>query len=164
MNYLNIFFIFSILGHMIESILTSNYTSGILYGYWTPIYGIGVIIILLLNQTLKKMVEKPWIRLVLLFFSSAVILSIMEYVGGYLIQNFFHQVFWNYSKHKGNIGLYTSLEMSLIWGISSIFVAFFIDPLCQKYSQKIPNFISYILLILFIIDCLITINNKVISF
>jgi len=57
MNYLNIFFFFSILGHLVENIFTTNYTSGILYGYWTPIYGVGIIIILLLNNFFTKTVN-----------------------------------------------------------------------------------------------------------
>ncbi len=164
MNYLNIFFFFSILGHFIESTFVKNYTSGILYGYWTPIYGIGVVIILLFNQGLKKRVKTTWKRYVALFFLSAITLATMEYVGGYFIEKLFHQVFWNYQDHKANIGRYTSIEMSLVWGVSSIFVALIIDPIAKKYSKKIPSFISYFLLILFIIDCLMTINNKIISF
>lgn len=164
MNYLNIFFFFSILGHAIESFLTKDYTSGILYGYWTPIYGIGVIIILLLNSTLKNRIKSIYQHYIILFVLSAVTLATMEYIGGYLIQKFFHQVFWNYQSHKGNIGLYTSLEMSIVWGVSSILIVLLIEPLCQKYSQKIPKWISYLLLGLFIVDCLMTINNKIISF
>ena len=43
--YLNYFFIFSIIGHLIESLLVLifdwNFKSGYLYGYWTPVYGLG---------------------------------------------------------------------------------------------------------------------------
>ena len=164
MNYLNIFFFFSILGHFLESTFVKNYNSGILYGYWTPIYGLGVVIILLFNQFLKKKIKKTWIRYILLFFLSAITLATMEYIGGYIIEELFHQVFWNYQDHKANIGRYTSIEMSIIWGISSILVALIVDPIAEKYSKKVPNWISYILLILLIVDCLLTINNKIISF
>ena len=54
MYYINYFFIFSILGHFIESFFYPNSDSGILYGYWTPIYGIGTIIILLVNNYVNK--------------------------------------------------------------------------------------------------------------
>lgn len=164
MNYLNIFFFFSILGHFIESIFTTSYISGILYGYWTPIYGVGIIIIILLDQFLKKKLKHNFLRFIFLFFSSFILLSIMEYLSGYFIQEVFHQVFWNYKKHKYNIGLYTSLEMGCIWGISSLIVSILIEPLCIKYSNKIPKFISYILLGLFILDILLTINNRIINF
>ncbi len=164
MNYLNIFFFFSILGHLVENIFTTNYTSGILYGYWTPIYGVGIIIILLLNNFFKKKIKSKPLRYIFLFFSSFLLLCIIEYLSGYLIQQIFHKVFWNYKKHKFNIGLYTSLEMGLVWGVSSLIISIFIEPLCIKYSNKIPKFISYILLGLFILDILLTINNRVINF
>ncbi len=54
MYYINYFFMFSILGHFLESFFYSSGDSGILLGYWTPIYGIGTIIILLINKFIDK--------------------------------------------------------------------------------------------------------------
>lgn len=164
MNYLNIFFFFSILGHFIESSLTKNYTSGILYGYWTPIYGAGVVLVILIDRFLQRKTKKKFKRYCMLFIISAFLISLIEYFSGIIIQEAFKKVFWNYSSHKWNIGLYTSVEMSLVWGISSIIIAYFIEPLCEKYSNKIPKWISFLLLGLFILDCLVTINNRIISF
>ena len=49
MYYLNYFFIFSIFGHLFETLLfkfmNKNLKSGFLYGYWTPVYGLGVVLI-----------------------------------------------------------------------------------------------------------------------
>lgn len=67
---------------------------------------------------------------------------------------------WNYINHKFNIGRYTSLEISLIWGLSSILVIYFIKPLIDKFINKIPKIITYILIVLFIIDITITIIVK----
>ncbi len=55
--YINIFFLYSILGHIIETLFYTigSGESGILYGYWTPVYGIGAAIILLFyNLFLNK--------------------------------------------------------------------------------------------------------------
>ncbi len=164
MNYFNIFFFFSILGHGIESLLTKDYTSGILYGFWTPIYGVGTVLILLLWQQIKKRVSKKWMAYLLLFVLSAIGLSILEFVSGILIQESLHKVFWNYQNHFGHIGHYTSLVMSFVWGIASLFVAICIEPLAQKYSNKIPKPITYLLLGLFLVDCLVTIYNRIIAF
>ena len=58
MFYVNIFFVFSVIGFLFESILNfvSNdfFNSGILYGPWTFIYGIGALIIVFLNRFLKQ--------------------------------------------------------------------------------------------------------------
>lgn len=113
--YINIFFLFSILGHFLETILFPSYNSGILIGYWTPIYGLGVLIILIIHNFLQKHIKvSNWIYPLILFLSCSIILSIIEMIGGYLIQFLFHKVFWNYKYHKFNFGLYTSLEMALV--------------------------------------------------
>ena len=161
MYYLNYFLIFSILGHFIESFFYNNGDSGILLSYWTPIYGIGTIIILLIHKYLYKLNLNRTLKIFLLFILSAIILSTIEVLGGYLIKCIFNKEMWNYINHKFNIGRYTSLEMSLIWGLSSILVIYFIKPLVDKFINKIPKIITYILTALFITDITITIIVKV---
>ena len=151
----------SIFGHFIESFFYSSGDSGILLGYWTPIYGIGTSVILLINKWISKFKTNKVLKILLLFIFSAIILALIEVIGGYLIKWIFNKEFWDYSNHKFNIGKYTSLEMSLIWGLSSILLIYFIKPLVDKIINKIPKFITYILIILFIIDCIATIFVKV---
>ncbi len=160
MYYLNYFFIFSILGHFIECFFYSNGESGILLGYWTPIYGFGTIIILFINKIIDKLKLNKILKVITLFFSSAIFLAIIEAIGGYLIKWIFNTELWNYSSHKFNIGEYTSLEMSLIWGLSSILLIYFLKPIVDKIVNKIHKFITYILIVLLIIDLIATIVVK----
>jgi len=162
MYYINYFFIFSILGHFIECFFYSNGESGILLGYWTPIYGIGTIIILFINRFIDKFKINKIFKIVTLFFMSAIILAVIEAIGGYLIKWIFNTELWDYSNHKFNIGKYTSLEMSLIWGLSSILLIYFIKPIVDKFVNKIPKFLSYVLIILLIVDLITTIITKTI--
>lgn len=157
MYYINTFFIFSLIGHIIENFVYTHVDSGILYGPWTPIYGFGVIIIILISNLLKKIKINKCLYPIALFTFSALILSSLEYIGGTLIEHLYGRVFWDYSNQKFNIGKYTSLKMSLIWGLSSIFVIYIIKPLLDKFIKKIPKFITYILVFLFIIDIIFTI-------
>lgn len=114
MYYLNYFFIFSFLGHLVESLL--NGKSGILFGFWTPIYGFGVVTILLINKIIEKKLKLSGSKkFITLFFISALLLSSIEVVSGYLIELLFNKSLWNYSKLTFNIGKYTALEMALIW-------------------------------------------------
>lgn len=159
MYYLNYFLVFSLLGHIIESFFYSSGDSGILLSYWTPIYGIGVIIILLINKYINKFKLNNIFRIFILFILSSIILSIIEALGGYLIKWIFNTELWNYSNHKFNIGRYTSLKMSIIWGLSSI-VIYFIRPITDKFINKIPKIVTYILTGLFIIDLITTILTK----
>lgn len=162
MYYLNYFFIMSILGHFIESFFYSSGESGILLSYWTPIYGIGTIIILLINKWINNFKVNKILKLFLLFIFSSIVLASIEILGGYLIKCIFNKELWDYSNHRFNIGKYTSLEMSLIWGLSSLLLIYFIKPLIDKCINKIPKIITYIFIILFFIDCIATIFIKTI--
>lgn len=151
--YLNYFFVFSILGHFIEGFFYSDGQSGILNGYWTPIYGLGVIVIMIIYQAIKGFIEDSKLKkFISIFLIGAVLISALEYVGGIIIETLFHMVFWDYSDMKFNIGKYTSLEMASIWGIASVILIYLIKPLLDKIIKKIPKWITWILLILLIID------------
>ena len=160
MYYINYFFVMSILGHFIESFFYTSGDSGILLGYWTPIYGVGTIIILLVNKCVNRLKMGRFWKIITLFISCMVVLSTVEVLGGYLIKWIFNKELWNYSNHKFNIGKYTSLEMALLWGFSSLFFVYFIKPIVDKFINKIPKFISYMLITLFIIDLIATMFVK----
>ena len=154
------FFIFSIIGHFIENFFYHSKDSGILYGYWTPIYGIGIIIIILINKLLSKKKLNTLSHIISLFVISSIALSSMEFIGGHIIELIFHKEFWNYSNMPLNIGKYTSIPMALIWGTSSIVFLYLLKPISEIIVKKIPRYITYILSILFIIDLLFTICNS----
>ncbi len=162
MYYINSFFIYSILGHFIEGFFYTNSDSGILFGYWTPVYGIGVVSILLIYDFLDKKKDFNKLKGLLIFIIGSIFLSIIEYIGGILIENLFHIVFWDYSSMKYNIGKYTSLEMALVWGICSLVPVYIIRPLIDKLIKKIPKFVTWILIILFIVDLSMTLMLKTI--
>jgi len=156
MYYLNTFFAFSILGHILESILMPHISSGIMFGPWTPIYGIGVIFILLINKFLsKRKIPTPYYP-IFVFITSAVILSTIEFIGGYLIEILFGRTFWDYSNEPLHIGKYASLKMALIWGVSALVVTYILKPLIDRYIEKIPKLITYVLAFIFTIDTILT--------
>ena len=116
-------FLFSILGHFIEDFFYVTKDSGIFFGWWTPIYGIGVCIVIYLYKLVNKIfklnkISKP----IIVFLIGFIILSFMELISGILIQKLFRVTFWDYSNGPFSIFRYTSLKMSFIWGISSLFM------------------------------------------
>ena len=160
MYYLNYFFIMSLIGHFIETFIYVDGNSGILLAPWTPVYGIGTILILLINKVINKYIKNKYVKIILLFLSSMIILSIIEAMGGYLIEYLFHTTFWDYSDFKFNIGKYIAVEIAIIWGLCSILLIYFIKPLIDKIISKIPKYLTYTLLILFIIDLVLTLVIK----
>lgn len=164
MYYIKTFFVFSILGHFIENFFYTTKDSGILYGWWTPVYGIGVVItISLFNLINKNFKLNNVYKFIISFFIGAIILSFLELISGILIEKLLHITFWDYSNQKFNIGRYTSLTMSLIWGLSSLTVIYVLKPLIDKYIQKISNIVTYILITLFVIDCIISLTPNLIK-
>lgn len=166
MYYLNYFFLYSLVGHLLESTLylitNNNGKSGYLYGPWTPIYGIGIIFILLIYKWIRKHINcKKYLQMIILFFLTSITLSTIEWLGGTLIEFFFHYSCWDYSNLKFNIGKYAALELSLIWGSLSVFFALFLKKISDKIVTKIPYYITYSLVIVFIIDNILTILKRI---
>ena len=154
------FFITSILGFFIESILWHGHESGILYGPWTPIYGIGsVIIVIFSNKIFKKRNINSFLKFILLFVFCFLFLTFIEFIGGVFIEKIFGFSFWDYTKYRFNVGKYICLEMSLLWGFVSCFFVF-IKPFIDRLIKFIPNFVFYILFILFFIDVVCTLVFK----
>ena len=164
MHYLNCFFAYSIFGYLLETIiakiLNNNFNSGILIGIWTPIYGIGSIIIILISKYIFQKIKNKYLRVILIFISVTITLTILEGIGGILLEKVFDITYWNYSNHKFNIGKYMSLLVSLVWGIGRLIFIYFIHPRLNKYINKIPRWGTNILSILFIVDSVATIIIK----
>ena len=166
MYLLNCFFTYSILGFLLEgtyTLITSNhFSSGILYGPWTPVYGFGAILTIIISQKIfKKMHKSRFTETLVTFIVLTIVLTLIEWLGGIIIENLFHETLWNYKNFQFNIGKYISLEMALIWGLISIFIIFFIKPIIDKIEKKIPKSLTYTLLIFFIIDIITTIITKI---
>lgn len=165
MYYLNCFFIYSILGHVLETIISlitkNGFKSGFLYGWWTPVYGIGAITILFISKYLFKNLHMPRIwETVIMFFIVAIVLSTLEALGGVLIEKIFNVVFWDYSSQRFHIGHYISLEMTIVWGISSIIFVYIIHPLLDKLIKKVPFWATILLTVLFLFDITKTFIDK----
>ena len=161
MYYINVFIIYSILGYILEAsfsfITKGTFKSGIMIGPWTPIYGIGVIIILSLSKFIFKNLHLSKIyEIIITLILITVILTILEYLGGISIEKLFHKSLWDYSNQSFHIGKYISLTASLTWAIGSIIIIYIIEPHLKNIINKIPTSISIILLFLFIIDLIYT--------
>ncbi len=159
--YINVFLVFSIIGYIIETTLKTflfkNMNNGIMHGPWIPVYGLGTVLIIIIMRLVFNRIKVPrYLKIILVFLISTVVLTLIELFGGILIEKLFHKVFWDYSDLKFNIGHYIALEMSLIWGSMSLIVIYIIKPLVDKIIKKIPSVITYLVLLIFIGDAIIT--------
>lgn len=162
MNTINLFLTFSILGNIFERVvmyfIDKTYVSGFMNTIFTPIYGIAIILILFIDKKIN--IKNKVIKLLTEFIIFSIILSIIEGLGGMLIELIFNKVYWNYDSYKFNIGKYMSLETSLIWGIISLITLYLIYPLYKKVEDKIPKLLTISLSIIFIINLIYIIIVK----
>ena len=82
MYYINCFFMYSVLGFLTESFvykfIDSSRHSGFLYGPITPIYGIGAILIILINKKIiSKLKINKFFIIILQFIIFTVLLTLL---------------------------------------------------------------------------------------
>ena len=101
----------SFLGFLFETGLKTFFfpgkNNGILIGPWIPVYGFGAVVIAMVSKFIfhRFQISKLW-KTVLVFISVFFLLSLLEWLGGVLIEKIFHKVFWDYRDQKYNIGPY----------------------------------------------------------
>ena len=163
MYYVNIFFIFSFIGFLFENVLNiftnDNFNSGVLYGPWTFIYGIGVLLMVIVYKFLQQFHLKKWKEVVLFYIIITIVMTLVEFSGGMLIETIFHRTYWDYTNMRFNYGNYICLEVSLAWGLLATFITYLVLPFINKIEKKIPWFVSVGLIILFIVDIIFTLIN-----
>ena len=132
-----------------------------LYGPFTPIYGIGALLILVISKFIFNILNlNKVLEVIIIVLSLTIILTVLEWIGGVLIEKIFHVTFWDYSNFKFHIGKYVALEVSFIWALGSLLVIYVLQPLINKFIFFIPNYVTYILIIIFTIDLIITFSSK----
>ena len=145
-------------------ITSSKMHSGIFYGPYTFIYGLGVLISIILYEFFEKRIsiKNKILKFFFYFLLYTIVLSLVELVGGHLIRMIFSVDLWNYSSHVDAIGKYICVTNCLIWGILGTLNIYFVYPVFKRLLKKIPHIYTYVTLIIFTFDFIITIINKVI--
>lgn len=160
---INIFFLFSFLGFLLETIFAwitkSNFHSGVLHGPCTIIYGFAIFLIITLHRFLKQFHLKKWLEVIIFFILITGIMTLLEFTGGMLIEKLSGRIFWDFSDMPHPYGHYISLETSLMWGVLSTLVNYVIVPHALKFARKIPYFITIFCIIIFVIDCIFSFNK-----
>ncbi len=158
-TYFWLFLIGSIIGFLYEGLLEllKNGTwvnrQGLIYGPFSQVYGIGFIIIYWILHKIQKISH--------LFIIGTITGGCIEYILSLLQEYIFGTISWDYSNYLFNINGRTSLFHALCWGLLALLFVKFIFPIlikfCKLFENKIGYFITWILLILLIIDIFISI-------
>ena len=138
------FFIYAFLGWCCEVIFAAVkegrfVNRGFLNGPACPIYGFGVITVLMILWGVKD-------NFVLLFFGSVLLTSVLEYVTGYILEKFFHMRWWDYSSEHFNIKGYVCLKFSILWGLACLIVVDIVHPAIENLVLHLPVRLTVVLL------------------
>lgn len=153
-----LFLVYSFLGWCVEvsfvAVTTGRVVNrGFLNGPVCPIYGVGMLGALLLLEPVSD-------NLVLLFFLGMLLCTLVELIGGWILERAFHTRWWDYTDKPFNLGGYVCLGFSIMWGFAVTFAVRLIHPLIFLLICWLPHLVGWILIgvlyALFLIDFVLT--------
>lgn len=152
------FIMYSFIGWFYESTICSlvKYhkliNRGYLKGPLCPIYGAGAV----LNFMLIGWIDN-W---VVLFVAAMITSGVVEYFTSYVMEKFFHQRWWDYTRYRFNINGRVCLWGCLIFGAGNVGLLKIVHPLVMKYTSAIPDMlllkISVTLYLILLVDIIYT--------
>lgn len=139
-----VFFIYAFLGWCVEvvfhAVSEGKFTNrGFLNGPICPIYGFGVIIVVLCLEPIKD-------NLLLLFLGSIVLTTALEFITGFLLEKIFNDKWWDYSREPHNFHGYVCLRFSLTWGLACVLVVDVLYPPIAEFIKFVPETYGVVLL------------------
>ncbi len=116
-----IFFIGSVLGLVLEEawmLVTAGVTEsrvGLVWGPFSPLYGVGAVLLTLVTFQLRKMHAKGWV----VFLVSMVVGGLLEQVTGWAMETFMGAVSWDYIAGgvPGAITKWVAVPFLFFWGL-----------------------------------------------
>ena len=165
MYYTKIFLLYSLFGFIMESTLYKNIKinkhSGIFFGPITAVYGVGIVTIELLNKYFfSKIKNNKILKIIIEFVTLTLILSLIEHIGGTVLNYLFDIDMWDYSREKIHFGKYVCLKNSLIWGLLGIAYIHIFKAFTDKIINQITKKETYLFLVIFVLDTIITLITK----
>lgn len=155
------FFIYGFLGWCSEVAFAafkqhSFVNRGFLNGPICPIYGVGVAVVVSCLDGLKD-------NLLLLYISSVVLVTALEWFTGFILDKLFHNKWWDYSSMPLNLNGYVCLLFSLIWGVACVLIVKILHPLIHKALDFLPEFVGWTCIVLFgvtlFVDLYVTVTD-----
>lgn len=156
-----IFVIYAFLGWCTEvayaALDTGKFVNrGFLNGPVCPVYGCGVLVVIVVLTPLKE-------NFLILFFGSFLLTTVIEFITGFLLEKLFHNQWWDYSNEHFNICGYVCLKFSILWGIACTLIMDVIHPTIYKVIKIVPKLPGTVILVLlciaFAVDLIITVST-----
>ncbi|EKQ53842.1 MULTISPECIES: putative ABC transporter permease [unclassified Clostridium] len=131
---------------------------GFLYGPFCPIYGFGVVFLVVFLDSYKDNIFS-------LFFLAAFFTTVLEYITGFILEKTFKTKWWDYTDDPLNIHGRVCLPYSLLWGIGEVIIIKIVHPIVSNFISDIPKTLGemfiFISIVYFIIDFCLTILSLI---
>lgn len=130
------FFLFSIIGWMVESIYMSFCNKkltnrGFMTGPFCPIYGVGAT----LGYIILHPLAQNWI---MLYIVGAALATIFEFLVARLMMKLFGEVWWDYNEKFCNYKGVVCLESTLAWGLYAVIIITFLFEKVMSFVDRWP--------------------------
>lgn len=137
-----LFFVGSMLGWVLELFFRRFFSSnnperkwinpGFLTGPYLPLYGFGLTALFLMSLLpytgFSSLSDLTWVKTLLCILSMGVMMTLIEYIAGWIFVYKMHVKLWDYSNRKGNIKGIICPLFSLIWTVLAALYYFLIQP------------------------------------
>ncbi len=158
LSYFAIFFIYSIIGWIVESSYVSIKAKkavdrGFLIGPYCPIYGYGSLAMILYLEQYKD-------NFITVFLLGVIICSVLEYFTSYIMEKLFKTRWWDYSDKKFNLNGRVCGENALLFGLGGVIIIYITQPLVNIILSKINH---TFLLVATIICFIIFVTDTIVS-
>lgn len=157
------FWVFSFLGWIWESVFYSLVDKhrivnrGFMYGPYIPIYGTGALIDLLILGNITDMVQ--------LFFISATLCTMVEYVTSYTMEKLFNARWWDYYDMLWHLNGRICIEGFLAFGGLSVVLVQWVNPLTGSLIAMLSplalHIVSWTMFALFVADFVMSVKQAV---
>jgi len=153
------FLIYAFLGWVLEVVfhvvtVGKFINRGFLNGPICPIYGAGMLSVILLLTPFKD-------KILILFVVGLLFATLVELVGGFVLYKLFQMRWWDYSEEPFNLGGYICPRFSLAWGVCIVFVMKAIQPVMTANVRFMDNIwghvVMYAFFVVFIADDIVTV-------
>lgn len=118
---------------------------GFLIGPFTPIYGFGSVLIILTSKLIVRIFggySTSNTSLLISIVVSTLLVTVMEFMTGYILEKVFNAKWWDYSEEPMNLKGYICLKYSLLWGILAFLLIQVVHPKIEQFIYMIPILIK----------------------
>lgn len=149
-----LFILGSVIGYIYEMIVVFfqkgffESRQGLVYGPFTPVYGIGILVY---YETLKFLKTHNKVKI---FFVTMLLGGMTEYLCSFVQEKVFGTISWDYSYLKFNLNGRTSLLHCTYWGIAGILYSVCIDGKIENWKVMMPKR-SVRIVTMFVLICMI---------